>query len=321
MSSLPVQNLRHRALRTAAIAARPWMKHELPGWGRLFAALSLGGIDNCNSVWAGGPQRRERGKLHGMVLRLDLSRDLDRFVWFVGRYYDLPVQLAARALLRPGDVCVDVGANVGHFSALAAHLVGPQGRVIAFEPNPDCVTRLQHIRDDNALKHLDIRPYALGSSPGNATLHLLGGDSILGTLAAGGAPHHRGAVSVDVAAGDAELLPVLSEGGLMKIDVEGFEAEVLRGLSRCLAERQPALIVEMSASNLARAGSSCGEVARMLAGHGYTAYSLDLCRDRWRRPRLRLVPMPLPAWSAKPSECDALFLPPGQTRIHPPDYA
>ena len=318
-----MQRVKHRLLRMAGAAVRPWIRHELPGWGRLIPVLSLGGVDNCNPVWAEGPTLTDRGKLHGMVLRLDLSRDLDRFVWLVGRYYDLPIQLAARALLRPGDVCVDVGANVGHFSALAAHLVGPEGRVIAYEPNPDCLTRLQHLRDDNALTQLDIRPHALGSQPGTGALHLLGGDSILGTLAAEAAdvPQRTGTVSVSVAAGDAELLPILPADGLIKIDVEGFEAEVLRGIARCLADRRPALIIEMSAPNLARAGSSCAEVAGLLAAHGYTAHALELGRDRLRRPRLRLVPMPMPDWPSTPEQCDALFLPPGQTRIDPADHA
>lgn len=56
------------------------------------------------------------------------------------------VQDALAELLRPGDVFYDVGANVGYFTIIAARLVGPEGRVVAVEPQPEAVKRLQHKR-------------------------------------------------------------------------------------------------------------------------------------------------------------------------------
>ena len=76
-------------------------------------------------------------------MELDLSDDLDRMVYFLGRYYDLDLQLLLDELLRPGDTFINVGANVGYVVLHAASRVGPRGRVIAFEPQPGCCRKLR----------------------------------------------------------------------------------------------------------------------------------------------------------------------------------
>lgn len=279
------QGIRGRLLRAAAVAVRPYIWRELPGWGRLVRLVRLDGIDNRNPYWSRPRRRVLRGKLHGLKLHLDLSNDLDRMFWALGRYYDQEIQLALCALLRPGDTCVDIGANVGHFAALAAHLVGPSGRVLAFEPNPDCFARLEWLQRENALAQLELFPVALGDRPDRAALHLLGGDTILGTLAPGTAPaeERRGTVEVAVEQGDTVLGPRLPEEALIKIDVEGYEMQVLRGLAATIAARRPRLIVEMSAENLARAGSGCAELAEFLRAHGYRAFRLGTARAGFGR--------------------------------------
>src|SRR5690606_5085565 len=83
---------------------------------------------------------------------------------------DLAVQLAIRALLRPGDTFIDVGANIGLLSLLGAHAVGARGRVIAFEPAPDMHERLRWHIDTNRLPQ--VLAHRLALSEREATLAL-----------------------------------------------------------------------------------------------------------------------------------------------------
>src|SRR5262245_49548095 len=118
------------------LAVRPYVRRELPGWGRVYAAM-VGGYRR-DWLWAAAKVRTIRGKRHGYAMRLDLSKWADRSAFFLGRWYDLNTQLLMSALLRPGDTVVDVGANRGMFALAASRLVGETGRVVCFEPNPNC---------------------------------------------------------------------------------------------------------------------------------------------------------------------------------------
>src|SRR5947208_1529536 len=116
---------------------RPYIWHELPGWGKIYAAFI--GDYKRNWLWNDFGQRAIREKHTGHLLTLDLAHWADRATFFLGRWYDLPTQLLIRDLLEPGDTVVDVGANRGNFALVASSLVGLTGKVICFEPNPTCV--------------------------------------------------------------------------------------------------------------------------------------------------------------------------------------
>ena len=111
-------------------------------------------------------------------MELDLSDDLDRMVYFLGRYYDLDLQLLLDELLRPGDTFINVGYVVLH----AASRVGPRGRVIAFEPQPGCCRKLRRNLGVNGIEHVDLHNCALGEREDKLELKMLGGTSIMSTL-------------------------------------------------------------------------------------------------------------------------------------------
>ena len=137
--------------------------------------------------------------------------------------------------LVPGDVVYDVGANVGLYTILLALVVGEQGRVVAFEPEP---RHFHHLRDNIRLNQLtNIRCFnmALGKQKGRATLHpgrVIGGSSLVPGVGDTGS-----GTIVEVVTGDewasAENLP---PPRLVKIDVECYEYEVLQGLCSTLAQ-------------------------------------------------------------------------------------
>jgi FkbM family methyltransferase len=158
--------------------------------------------------------------------------------------------------VRPGDVCVDAGCNIGQ-SSLPMLRAG--GIVHAFDINPDCILATAH----NCEQYKD-RLFLYG----DAAL----GDSVTEKVSFNHDESNAGASYVSEGGG----LPVrtLDSYGLenlrfIKIDVEGFEPRVLRGAKETIARCQPIMFVEMNGPALERQGSSQEEVWRLLESAGY----------------------------------------------------
>lgn len=148
-------------------------------------------------------------------------------------------------VLRPGDVFLDIGANVGSYTVLASGVCG--ARTIAFEPDPASAARLARNVAVNALEpRVDIRRVALGESCGEAAF-TLGRDTMNRLADTNDARTQR----VALATLDSQLGAVAP--ALMKIDVEGFETQLLRGAAQTLQrESLKAIIIEtVSAESLA----------------------------------------------------------------------
>jgi FkbM family methyltransferase len=150
---------------------------------------------------------------------------------------------------RDGWTVLDVGANAGVYAVQQA-LRG--ARVYAFEPNPDCFRRLQKAVAANRLgDRVTAVPRALGAAPGTATLHVPDGFTAMGSLrpavgaADGGLP-----VQLDTLDLATRALGV-GRVDLLKVDVEGFEADVLAGAGATLA-RTDRVVVEYHSAELGR---------------------------------------------------------------------
>jgi FkbM family methyltransferase len=255
-----------------------WGRLELPKW--RWIVNRVAGWD----PYPGAPIKRIRGKVHGLLMDLDLSDWSDRWAYFLGRYYESHTQSLFQAALRPGDVFVDVGANIGMTTLCAAALVGPDGRVIAFEPNPRVFDRLRGHVELNGLERLvELRHCGLSEQPGQFELHV----PIHAGEASFAVPQGAGPVvvhSVPVSVGDDELGRIDMLPMFIKIDVEGFEYRVLCGLRQTLATRQPAVLTEALDVHLARAGSSVEQLFKLMVGLGYTAYSVSCIDPVWGWP-------------------------------------
>jgi len=152
--------------------------------------------------------------------------------------------------LRPGGVFVDVGANCGYFSMLAAGLVGSSGRVFSFEPNPPVFQELaEHLERNGLRERVRTFPLALGDRAGSASLFVTSQHSGLSTLVsdsvvAAGAFGQPTAVQIKTVMFDAwREEQSVDRVDLMKIDVEGFEAQVLAGMVQSLRARRIARLV------------------------------------------------------------------------------
>lgn len=143
------------------------------------------------------------------------------------------------ALLSPGDVFVDLGANVGLFTLAAARRVGPAGRVVSVEPAADLVVALRALAQLNQIAGVvDVREVAAGEAEGTAELFLAStsGHNSLFAEQAGLA-----STRVRVAPLDALLEPGTAVS-VVKMDVEGAELRALAGMRRVIADN-PALVV------------------------------------------------------------------------------
>lgn len=171
--------------------------------------------------------------------------------------------------LRPGDVVIDVGANIGLHTLRAAHLVGAAGRVHAFEPDPQSSRYLIANLAANGLKQVTPWAVAVGGQDGVAELFL---DLLTARTTSLNAGHKapsdkqtRPKIMVPV-----KRLDDLVAGPVrfMKIDAEGFEVEVLNGARRIIDEQRPTIVVESTSDNLA-------EVLGVLSQYGYEVFDAE----------------------------------------------
>lgn len=238
---------------------------RLPGLRPLaLRALWLGrGIDITRPhPWAGGAP-----------MRLNLFRH--KGYWFHGQRREASTMAAFARLLRPGMVAFDVGAHVGWVAAQFAHLVGPDGRVVAFEPGSNNLTYLR--RNLAAFAQATIIEAAVGAEPGEADLFE---ESLTGQNNALDAPYHRLEANAAMNPADPSIVArpvrvttldeVAARSGLcphlVKIDVEGFELKVLQGAQATLERARPMLMVEVTRDSAA--------IRTLLQGLGYRLFQV-----------------------------------------------
>jgi len=194
--------------------------------------------------------------------------------------------------VRPDDVCWDVGANVGLYACLAAACGAD---AVAFEPVPANVAM---VRRNAAANDLSVRVFetALGAESGTARIPNPTGDPDAGANYALSVTEASGdeTLHVSVSRGDAYVAEGdLSPPTVVKIDVEGAEADVLDGLSTVLADHPPrAVYVEVHESELPAFGASADDVRDRLRDAGY---SLERLQSRGEENYHLKATRPVPA--------------------------
>ena len=156
------------------------------------------------------------------------------------RDYEPHVRQAIRDRVQEGDVVVDVGANVGCISLLAAKLVGSRGLVAAVEPNPDNVQLLYAGMAVNEAQNVRVLPYAASDRAG--VVSITGGSNahLIGAQAPGPAVVYAQSVVLD------EVLSWLARLDLVKMDVEGHETFAFDGFRNLIERHRPTLVIEFN---------------------------------------------------------------------------
>ncbi|GAO06970.1 methyltransferase [Streptomyces lydicamycinicus] len=257
----------------------------------------------CLNPWLRDhPRQRVVRTRFGAAMAVDTQDLIQRFVYMFGLWEPHMTHWLKRRL-RPGDTYVDVGANVGYFSLLAAQLVGEQGRVVAIEASPTFHARILQHAELNDCHHIRAVNTAVADERKTVTLILA-------------SSHNMGAASIvpyggpaeDIREIEARPLPELldpdevASARVIKIDVEGAEGGVIRGLAPLLDTLRPdaEITVEVTPERMAALGESPDDLLKTMREHGFHAYRLPNSYDpgsypvamrrsggvaaRWRHP-------------------------------------
>jgi FkbM family methyltransferase len=184
-----------------------------------------------------------------------------------------------KAALRPRDTFVDIGANVGYHSLLASRSVGPTGRVFAFEASPTIFGMLALNLAANNTTNVAARNVAVSDSCGHVPIFLgdqLGHSTIIATQA-----ERQGAqAEVDIESYPlSELIDTeaVARTRIIKIDVEGAEWLVARGMRRILDRLPPTaeILIEISSDATHELGALPAELLALFAAAGYSVFEID----------------------------------------------
>jgi FkbM family methyltransferase len=200
-----------------------------------------------------------------------------------GALFEADVSNVLLKVLRDGDVAVDVGANIGFLTVLSSILVGPTGRVVAFEPDAENLVRLRANLAHNDCQNVTIIEKAVTNQVGEVEFFInagnSGGNAIWNIgewpryLEMHGTPTR---VAIPATTLDAEWERLaLPAPKAIKIDVEGAEQRVLEGARELLARHEPPFIVaELHPFGLEQLGCSQESLRGYIEGLGYSTFSL-----------------------------------------------
>lgn len=211
------------------------------------------------------PRPRCKRLSSGVKLLIDPARRWIDFNLAVRSHYEQGTIYLVERLLPEKGVFIDVGANIGVISAHAARRVGKEGVVYAFEPDNINFSRLIWAREENELAQMVPLPLALGDERKLTALkRAVGGDGGLSSLADIDGFETHGHVPVTRLDDFIDCVPMDSLD-MIKIDVEGFEKNVILGAQTCLSKHKPAVIMEMVNADAIEAG-------QVLVGLGYVSF-------------------------------------------------
>jgi len=186
--------------------------------------------------------------------------------------------------VKKGDVFVDIGAHTGRYTVMASLMVGERGKVVAVEPDPSNFERLLANISLNRLKNVIPLRVAASDSDGTATLHR----SIFSSGQSIGQDLGRGSIEVPTKTMDG-VIREIGPGHVdwVKIDVEGFETEVLKGMKATILRYGPRIIVEVWRSSATDFLGDCGYAFEVISSSPQMRYLYCYPKDSGGRTSLR----------------------------------
>ncbi|HWY53281.1 MAG TPA: FkbM family methyltransferase [Terriglobales bacterium] len=205
---------------------------------------------------------------------LDANDLISRVILETGAW-DEASWLAIKQHLSSGATFVDIGAHEGYCTLKAARVVGPNGRVIAIEPNPEMVSRLRGNIKASGATVIAVLPVACSDSETTLDLFVAaqsntGSSSFSKTNAS-----MYGAATRSCQVIARRIDAIIRESGVsrvdvVKVDAEGAELLVLKGMEETLSLYHPVLLVELDDRLLKSMGTTSSETIAFLHSHGYT---------------------------------------------------
>jgi FkbM family methyltransferase len=184
-----------------------------------------------------------------------------------------------KTTVRAGSRALDIGANIGYYTALLATIVGPHGSVVACEPDPDNADLLRRTIAENGFTQVRFLEAAVTDTVGRATLfqdsawhgvHSLAAENIV----------NPGEGRVDVATTTIDAL-VVDTGAFdfVKIDAQGAEAQILRSASRLLSQPHATVLIEVWPRGLHGLGATLLDVTEPFRRHHFDSFTIDPSRE------------------------------------------
>jgi FkbM family methyltransferase len=256
----------------ALVTLARWYVRQAPG--TLLKAQLAGGY--LNPRLRDEPRRRVTETAAGARFAVDTQDLIQRYLYLFGVWEPRMTQWLQRRL-GPGDTFIDVGANIGYFSVLASQLVGPSGRVVAIEASQAFNTRLRQNARLNDCRNIRALHTAVSDKRRTLTFVLassanMGANSIV--------PYDGPAESTF----EIEAYPLpevlrpeeIAGARVIKVDVEGAEGSVVRGMAPLLDQLRPdaEITVEVTPDRMQQLGDSVGELLDTMRGAGFHVYRL-----------------------------------------------
>jgi FkbM family methyltransferase len=239
----------------------------------LFCRVMLAKLNTTRRMPALPVSRR----INNVVFEYGLENYRGTAPMYFGSYALLVID-AMKRFLRPGDVFFDVGANIGYLSAIAAGIVGVRGQVHAFEPVPEYFEKLQRLAQLNSEYSIVTNARAAGANPGTCTIYVTrepGQNTLVPSYKS--EPEVTGTLDVPVVRLDSYIeASRIERVALIKIDAEGYEFPILKGLERHFANSscRPAIICEIAPRAYPLMGNSLSDLAAYMARFDYAARDL-----------------------------------------------
>jgi len=210
---------------------------------------------------------------HGIYLLVNASDHVQLHLFWYG-YYEKDTIALWRSLIRKDGIIVDIGANIGYYSVIAAQKA-TDGLVYAFEPSSKTYAQLLDNIATNGLHNIEALPMAVGAPAGMQPFYVSGPDN---TAMSGlreaenfsGITEMVNVVSFDEWAAATNITRV----DCIKMDIEGAETDALLSMKQTLLQQQPVLFIEIREHLLKSFGHSPAGIYQFLFSLGYMAYSI-----------------------------------------------
>lgn len=190
--------------------------------------------------------------------------------------YEEEVGKLIRISLKKGGVALDIGANIGLQSIRMAQCAGDTGRVIAFEPLIFLQRKFERNMALNRLNNVQLLPYALSDEHRTTVMNIAPGEWNQGAFNISGKKPGSETQVMEIRTGD-ELPEIsgLRRLDLVKIDVEGYEFQVIRGLARTLEKFRPRILFEYDTKYWQNSGQQLEDCYNLLRELGYDIYQVE----------------------------------------------
>ncbi len=185
-----------------------------------------------------------------------------------------PEQVALfRNIVQEGDVVLDLGAHIGYYTLLFAQLVGPQGKVYAFEAHPDNAALLRKSIAESGYDNVVIENKAVWEKTGKFPLYEASHCSEDHRMSA--APDHSASITIDAVALD-DYFPSDMHVDFIKMDIQGAEGHALKGMKDLLAsQKQVSIVTEFEPECLDRSEVGTQAFLHLLTEQGFNCYDLE----------------------------------------------